>query len=200
MPGEVRAALTEIRTAIGVARVHESGSGQPLLVLGHGAGGGIDALDLVAAQEAAHDLGWRVALVEQPWRVRGAKVAEAPARLDAAWREVLATLHGEPLIVGGRSAGARVACRTATVTGADAVLCLAFPLHPPGRPDKTRLPELQAITLPLLVVQGGRDPFGIPPGATVIEGADHGFRVPKNHRPAAPQIRELTRQWLQTLP
>lgn len=176
--------------------MHLAGKGRGLLVLGHGAGGGIDALDLQAAATAAHQQGMRVALVEQPWRVSGRRVAEAPARLDRAWVEVVATLTGSPLVVGGRSAGARVACRTAAEVGADAVLCLAFPLHPPGRPERSRLPELEAVEVPMLCVQGGRDPFGIPEAAEVIAGADHGFRTPKGVQPASPQIAQLVADWL----
>jgi uncharacterized protein len=134
--------------------------------------------------------------VEQPWRVRGKKVAEAPARLDRAWVDVLAGLSGAPLVVGGRSAGARVACRTAAEVGADAVLCLAFPLHPPGRPERSRLEELTAVRVPVLVVQGDRDPFGVPPGATLVPGADHGFRVAKGGPPAGPQVQAAVRAWL----
>ncbi len=182
-----------------MARVHEAGSGKPLLVLGHGAGGGVDAVDLVAASEAALGLGWRVALVEQPWRVRGRKVAEAPARLDQAWIAVLSALQGSPLVVGGRSAGARVACRTAAQVGADAVLCLAFPLHPPGRPERSRLPELTGVVVPTLVVQGERDAFGVPDGAVLVPGADHGFRVRTADAPAAPQIAAAVGPWLATL-
>ncbi|MCU1593796.1 MAG: hydrolase [Frankiales bacterium] len=137
--------------------------------------------------------------VEQPWRVKGRKVAEAPPRLDLAWLDVLKALKGSPLVVGGRSAGARVACRTASQVGADGVLCLAFPLHPPGRPEKTRLPELEGVQVPVLVVQGDRDAFGIPDGATRIRGADHGFRVAKGHDPAAPQIRDAVATFLQEL-
>jgi predicted alpha/beta-hydrolase family hydrolase len=165
-------------------------------VLGHGAGGGVDALDLRAARDAAHEVGMRVALVEQPWRVRGKKVAEAPPRLDQAWVDVLAGLEGTPLVVGGRSAGARVACRTAAEVGADAVLCLAFPLHPPGRPERSRLAELTAVPVPVLVVQGDRDAFGVPPGATLVPGADHGFRVAKGGAPAGPQVQAAVRAWL----
>jgi predicted alpha/beta-hydrolase family hydrolase len=190
---------SDVETRIGTARTHLSGAGDGLLVLGHGAGGGVDALDLLAARDAAHEAGWRVALVEQPWRVKGKKVAEAPARLDLAWLDVLAGLSGSPLVVGGRSAGARVACRTAEQVGAGAVLCLAFPLHPPGRPERSRLEELTAVRVPVLVVQGGRDPFGMPPGAIVVPGADHGFRVAKGGEPARPQIQAVVRAWLGTL-
>ena len=188
----------DVDTAVGVARVHEAGSGDDLLVLGHGAGGGLGshAPDLLAATRAAVAEGWRAVLVEQPWRLQGKKVAAPPPRLDLAWVDVLATLDRRRLVVGGRSAGARVACRTAALVGADAVLCLAFPLHPPGRPDKSRLDELRLPTVPVLVVQGDRDAFGVPPGATVVPGADHGFRVAKGLPPAAPQVEQHVRVWL----
>ena len=191
--------MKDVQTTVGVARTHTSGRGDNVLVLGHGAGGGVDAVDLLAARDAALSLGWRVVLVEQPWRVRGRKIAEAPVRLDAAWIDVLAGLEGAPLVVGGRSAGARVACRTAGQVGAAAVLCLAFPLHPPGRPEKTRLPELQAVSIPVLVVQGTRDAFGVPDGAHLVPGADHGFAVSQGHDPAAPQVEAAVRGWLSGL-
>ena len=186
----------EVETRTGTARAHLSGEGPGLLVLGHGAGGGVDAVDLLAARDAAHAQGWRVALVEQPWRVQGKKVAVPPPKLDLAWVDVLKELSGAPLVVGGRSAGARVACRTAAAVGADAVLCLAFPLHPPGKPERSRLDELTAVQLPVLVVQGDKDAFGMPPGATVVPGADHGFRVAKGGDPAKPQIRAAVEAWL----
>lgn len=137
------------------------------LVLGHGAGGGVTAPDLVAATKAARGEGFSVALVEQPYRVAGRRSPAPANRLDEAWVAVVEQLResavqGLPLVVGGRSAGARVACRTAAGTGAVAVLCLAFPVHAPGRPDKTRQHELDAVELPVLVVQGERDPFGMP--------------------------------------
>jgi uncharacterized protein len=155
------------------------------LVLGHGAGGGVGAGDLLAAGDVACSLGISVALVEQPYLVAGRRSQAPAAQLDAAWIAVLAqlreeALHGLALIVGGRSAGARVACRTAAQVGAVAVLCLAFPLHPPGRaadPTKSRVGELDAVTVPTLVVQGERDPFGMPPEGpqrTVV-------RVPGTH-------------------
>jgi predicted alpha/beta-hydrolase family hydrolase len=134
--------------------------------------------------------------VEQPWRVRGRKVAERPPLLDEAWLAVLAELAGAPLVAGGRSAGARVACRTAAEVGADGVLCLAFPLHPPGRPERSRLPELEAVQVPVLVVQGDRDAFGVPPGAVLVPGADHGFRVARGLPGAGPQVREHVAAWL----
>jgi predicted alpha/beta-hydrolase family hydrolase len=156
----------EIPTPHGPARALTQAVSDPraLLVLGHGAGGGVSAPDLVAATQAALETNVSVALVEQPYRVAGRR-SQAPAhQLDAAWLAVVDALRGDlPLICGGRSAGARVACRTAEATGATAVLCLAFPVHPPGKPEKTRLPELDAVQVPVLVVQGESDPFGMPP-------------------------------------
>jgi uncharacterized protein len=137
-------------------------------VLGHGAGGGIESPDLVGAAEAAGSAGLSVALIEQPYRVAGRR-SPAPARqLDAAWTAVVlklcaGPLSGLPILTGGRSSGARVACRTAAETDSVAIVCLAFPLHPPGRPEKSRLPELDAVDVPTLVVQGESDPFGTPP-------------------------------------
>jgi predicted alpha/beta-hydrolase family hydrolase len=158
------------------------------LVLGHGAGGGVAAPDLVAAREAARSERAGVALVEQPYRVARRRAPPAAAQLDAVWIAVVGNLRatelrGVPLIVGGRSLGARVACRTVAATGAHAVLCLAFPLEPPrraGKPPQSRLAELDAVTLPTLVVQGERDPFGIPPPGPVREvvvvPGDHGLK------------------------
>lgn len=188
-----------METSNGTARFHLDGDGPGLLVLGHGAGGGCRSVDLLAARAAGHAAGFRVALVEQPWRVRGRKVAEPPAKLDLGWLGVLEELSGAPLVVGGRSAGARVACRTAAAVGADAVLCLAFPLHPPGRPERSRLEELLMPTVPVLVVQGDRDAFGVPPGATLVPGADHGFKVAKGLPGAGPQVREHVETWLRSL-
>ncbi|AHI01230.1 alpha/beta hydrolase [Kutzneria viridogrisea] len=160
---------TEFDTPHGPARaeLHCAAEGRAALLLGHGAGGGIDAPDLVAACRAATEAGVHVALVEQPYRVAGRR-APAPAKqLDAAWLAVAEQLgehwfDGLPLVFGGRSSGSRVACRTAADGQAVAVLCLAFPVHPPGKPDKTRQPELDAVEVPTLVVQGERDPFGQP--------------------------------------
>jgi hypothetical protein len=155
-----------IATPHGPARAHLTEAEDPrgLLVLGHGAGGGVGARDLVKAQSAALAEGFSVALVEQPYRVAGRKSPAPAAQLDAAWIAVVEHLRGDlPLVTGGRSSGARVACRTAGETGAAGVLCLAFPLHPPGRPEKTRLPELEAVRVPVLIVQGESDPFGMPP-------------------------------------
>jgi predicted alpha/beta-hydrolase family hydrolase len=169
-----------------MARVHlhEACDPSATLVLGHGAGGGIAAPDLAVATQAALALGVSVALVEQPYRVAGRRSSPPAPHLDEAWRAVIANLPDEPrpLIVGGRSAGARVACRTAPATGAVGVLCLAFPLQPPRRakPAPSRLPELELVTVPTLIVQGRSDAFGIPPEApnravVLVEG-DHGLR------------------------
>jgi uncharacterized protein len=158
-----------VDTPHGPARVHLRPVESPraALVLGHGAGGGVESPDLVGAADAANDAGASVALVEQPYRVAGRRSPGPARQLDEVWTAVVSRLFdGPPLIVGGRSSGARVACRTAADVGARAVLCLAFPLHPPGKPEKTRLPELDEVDVPTLVVQGERDPFGIaPPGA-----------------------------------
>jgi predicted alpha/beta-hydrolase family hydrolase len=181
----------EIDTPQGIARVHLHTVEEPraALVLAHGAGGGVEAPDLVAATRAARSQELTVALVEQPYRVAGRRSPPRPPQLDAAWTAVVENLHegelaGLPLIVGGRSLGARVACRTAEATGAVAVLCLAFPLEPPRRGDKppvSRLPELDAIDMPTLVVQGERDRFGIPPPGprreVVQVPGDHGLKA-----------------------
>lgn len=178
-----------VATSLGPARVRRRsprGSGAaPVVVLGHGAGGGIEARDLQVAADRLREAGLRVVLVEQPWRTRGGRVAPGPPVLDRAWLEVVSGLRLRgPVVVGGRSAGARVACRTATRLGAVGVLCLAFPLHPPGRPDRSRVAELDATGVPTIVVQGSRDPFGsagevaaAAPGVRVVEvpGGDHGL-------------------------
>jgi uncharacterized protein len=175
-------AAEEISTPLGPARVlldGPSGAVAGTLVLGGGAGGGVDAADLAAVTAAAAGAGWQVLRVEQPWRVAGKRIAPAPARLDLGWAAVLDRLRDErrlagPLVLGGRSAGARVACRSAAAQGAVGVLALAFPLHPPGRPERSRADELTAVEVPVLVVQGETDAFGGPaevvaaaPGATV---------------------------------
>jgi uncharacterized protein len=191
-----------VGTPYGDALVHLHPVERPraALVLGHGAGGGVGSRDLVAATEAARSVDVSVALVEQPYRAAGRR-APAPARqLDAAWTAVVEHLRGGelaglPLLVGGRSLGGRVACRTAEATGAVGVLCLAFPLRPPGRPDApSRLDELDAVTVPMLVVQGSSDPFGIPPAGprrTVVE-------VPGNHslRSDLDAVAAAVRDWL----
>jgi uncharacterized protein len=178
-----------VETPAGKARItwHTGKTAHAVLALGHGAGGGIEARDLGALAEALPSAGVTVALVEQPWRVADKKVAPAPKTLDAAWGALWPALAspGLPVVAGGRSAGARVACRTGRELGAYAVLALAFPLHPPGKPEKSRAGELTEAGLPTLVVQGGRDPFGrpeeFPEGTSIVEvpDADHGFAVPK---------------------
>jgi len=175
---------------VALAHLHPVDEPRAALVLGHGAGGGVTAPDLVAVTRAALSEGVTVALVEQPYRVAGRR-SPAPARqLDVTWTAVVdhlraGELRGLPLLVGGRSAGARVACRTAEASGAVGVLCLAFPLQPPqradGNPPPSRLAELDAVTAPTLVVQGARDRFGMPPGRegrTVVQVAgDHGLKT-----------------------
>ena len=162
-----------METPVGAARAHLHlvDEASAALVLGHGAGGGVESPDLVAARDAALEAVVSVVLVEQPYRVAGRRSPAPAHQLDTAWASVLAQLREDvlaelPVMCGGRSSGARVACRTAPEVGASAVLCLAFPVHPPGRgddPTKSRLSELDAVTVPTLVVQGERDPFGIPP-------------------------------------
>ena len=191
--------MLELATPQGPARAHIHPVDAPsaALVLGHGAGGGVESPDLVGATTAANEAGLSVALVEQPYRVAGRR-SPAPARqLDEAWLAGVPRLFPDlPLIVGGRSAGARVACRTAADTGAKAVLCLAFPVHPPGRPEKTRLAELDAVTVPTLVVQGERDPFGMPPDApnrTVV-------RIPGTHSlRSSAAVATVVADWLETV-
>ncbi|MGC0252227.1 alpha/beta family hydrolase [Pseudactinotalea sp. Z1748] len=194
-----------IDTDGGPARVHlrpTPHQPQGLLMLGHGAGGGVGAPDLLTATGVARDLGWHVALVEQPYRVAGRR-GPAPARqLDSAWTQVAMHLRngayaGLPVVVGGRSSGARVACRTATDLDAIGALCLAFPLQPPkDRPS--RLPELEGAGVPVLVVQGERDRFGMPPAAperTVVTVAgDHSLKKDQD------AIAGAVRDWLTGLP
>ncbi|MDX3852563.1 alpha/beta family hydrolase [Streptomyces sp. AK02-01A] len=179
-----------VGTPAGDARVtwHRAKRPRLVLALGHGAGGGIEARDLQALARVLPALGVTVALVEQPWRVAGKRLAPAPKSLDTGWRALWPALQrpGLPVVAGGRSAGARVACRTARELGARAVLALSFPLHPPGRPEKSRAAELLESGVPSLVVQGGNDPFGKPaefPGGAYelleVPAADHGFAVAK---------------------
>ncbi|MCU1432439.1 MAG: hydrolase of the alpha/beta-hydrolase fold-like protein [Actinotalea sp.] len=184
-------------TAHGPAAVHHRPveGARGLLVLGHGAGGGIGAPDLTAALAAAHEARFSVVLVEQPYRVAGRRAPPRSPVLDAAWLTVVEHVRREagadqPIVTGGRSSGARVACRTAEATGADGVLCLAFPLRPPRRQARagaadraeapSRLPELEAVPVPVLVVQGARDPFGVPPAGpdrdVVVVTGDHALR------------------------
>jgi uncharacterized protein len=195
----MRSKLLEVETPHGTARahLHRVSGAKAALVLGHGAGGGVESRDLVTARDAALAEGFTVALVEQPYRVAGRRSPAPAAQLDAAWVSVISQLphDGLRLLVGGRSAGARVACRTAAEVGAAAVVCLAFPLHPPGKPEKSRLEELDAVELPTLVVQGERDPFGLPPpgpNRTVVT-------IPGTHslRNSA-TVASVVREWLDT--
>jgi predicted alpha/beta-hydrolase family hydrolase len=195
----------EVETPHGPARahLHRAARARAALVLGHGAAGGVESRDLVAVTDVARSLELSVALVEQPYRVAGRR-APAPARqLDAAWIAVVERLRadelrGLALVVGGRSIGARVACRTAETYGALAVICLAFPLRPPRRASsatvESRLPELDGVTVPTLVVQGARDPFGMPP-----EGAHRTVvPVPGDHslRQDTDAVAAAVRTWL----
>ncbi|GAA2781995.1 alpha/beta family hydrolase [Streptomyces showdoensis] len=179
-----------VPTEAGDARITWAAAKKPwtVLAVSHGAGGGIEARDLVALAAALPAQGVTVALVEQPWRVAGKKLAPAPKTLDTGWRGLWPALAapGLPVIAGGRSAGARVACRTAAELGASAVLALSFPLHPPGRPESSRADELLGSGVPTLVVQGGNDPFGrpeeFPDGPYTLAEVpygDHGFAVAK---------------------
>ena len=191
----------EIETPHGPALAHFHAVPDPVgaVVLGHGAGGGVEAPDLVTATGAARDEGFSVALVEQPYKVAGRRSPAPAGQLDAAWIAAVehlrdAELAGLPLVTGGRSAGARVACRTAAETGSAAVLCLAFPVHAPGRPEKTRLSELDAVEVPVLVVQGESDPFGMPPPAAgrsvVTVAGNHSLKADRDAVAAA------VRDWL----
>jgi predicted alpha/beta-hydrolase family hydrolase len=193
--------VVDVDTEQGTARahLHPADGAVGSLILGHGAGGGITARDLVAATEVALSERFTVALIEQPYLVAGRRSPAPAAGLDAAWVSVAEHLSATgliepPLIAGGRSAGARVACRTAAQTGATAILCLAFPLHPPGRPEKSRLAELDAVRVPTLVVQGGRDPFGIPPRArkrrVVTVAATHSLSTDLG------AVKAAVREWL----
>jgi uncharacterized protein len=199
----------DVDTPHGRARAHldRLTAAPAALVLGHGAGGGVASRDLQTAREVALAEGLSVVLVEQPYRVAGRRSPAPAAHLDAAWTAVVDSLlrrelRGLSLIVGGRSSGARVACRTAAATGAVGVLCLAFPLQPVRRrtasvPPPSRLPELDGVTVPTLVVQGTRDPFGIPPSAPhrrVVEvSGDHSLRSD------LAAVAETIRAWLPTV-
>jgi uncharacterized protein len=200
----MRSKLLEVETPHGTARahLHRVSDAKSALVLGHGAGGGVESRDLVTARDAALAEGLAVALVEQPYRVVGRRSPAPAKQLDAAWIAVVEHLRGGPLaglplVVGGRSLGARVACRTADATEAIAVLCLAFPLVPPRRtkPAPSRLPELDAVRVPTLVVQGESDPFGMPPpgpNRTVARvRGDHSLRTDLDAVAAA------VRSWLE---
>ena len=193
--------VLELATPNGPARAHVKPVPEPVgaLVLGHGAGGGVTARDLVAATKAAHAVDVSVVLVEQPYRVAGKRSTPRAPILDAAWIPVVeqllaGPLEGLPHVSGGRSAGARVACRTAAATGARGVLCLAFPLMPPGRDPKSRQPELDAVGVPTLVLQGVNDRFGMPapgPNRELVE-------IRGDHRLASDlgAVESAVRDWL----
>jgi predicted alpha/beta-hydrolase family hydrolase len=179
----------EVQTPTGVAWIDlDRPADKPVAVLamGHGAGGGVDTRDLLAVRDAALAAQVAVARITQPYRVAGRRSPAPAPRLDEAWLAGLTALrrqrglHSLPLVTSGRSSGARVACRTATASHAVAVVALAFPVHPPGRPDKSRLDELALPSVPVLVVQGERDAFGMPPPGcaelVVIAGADHSLK------------------------
>ena len=200
-------------TAYGEGRLVMRRARRPVvtLLLSHGAGGGIEARDLAALAAGLPGQGVNVALFEQPWRRAGRKVASPPATLDVGLRAAADALRVRtPLVVGGRSAGARSAARTARELGARGCLALSFPLHPPGKPEKSRLEELELAGVPTLVVQGERDPFGRPeefpdplPGRTdlaVVPGADHGLAVPKRgpvtEEEAMAIVVESTLEWI----
>jgi predicted alpha/beta-hydrolase family hydrolase len=192
--------ITEVETPHGPARITRQdadGEAHAVLLLGHGAGGGVGAPDLLAAAGTAVAAGVHVVLVEQPYRVAGRRAPAPASQLDAAWLAVVEHVRAEqelPLLFGGRSSGARVACRTATAGGAVGVLCLAFPVHPPGRPEKDRLPELAEPTVPVLVVQGLTDPFGRPEPASgrevVLLRGDHSLKSD------TPGLRAAVADWL----
>jgi uncharacterized protein len=188
--------VTPIDTPQGPGRLYVDPAEQPssLLVLGHGAGGGVGAADLELLAASLPALGTTVVRFEQPWRTAGRAAGAPPPKLDEAWRAALGWLMEQewaqhPLLVGGRSAGARVACRTAADTNPVAIVCLAFPLHLPGRPEKSRVAELLAPEAPRLVLQGSKDSFGTPDeiraaigaaqGIKLVElpGADHSYRI-----------------------
>ena len=196
----------EVTTPRGVAWADmDRPSGRPagLLILGHGAGGGVEAADLLAARRAALEAEWAVARVTQPYRVAGRRSPPAGPVLDGAWLPVVTKVRSGrglgllPVVFGGRSSGARVACRTASAGHAAGVLALAFPLHPPGHPERSRVDELAEPTVPVLVVQGDRDPFGMPPPAggrrIVVVAGDHSLRG------AAEPIRLAVTAFLTTL-
>lgn len=204
--------MTESRTfetPQGPARLVAHRSKRPIasLLLSHGAGGGIDAPDLAALARTLPGQGISVLLLEQPWRVAGRKIAGSPASLDVALRSVADQIRPRtPLVVGGRSAGARSAARCARELGASGCLALSFPLHPPGKPEKSRVDELTGSRVPTLVIQGERDPFGRPeefPDGTemaVVPAADHAFKVPKSaplsQTDALSVVVEATLEWI----
>jgi len=202
--------ILEVDTPEGPGRFYLSDADSPaaLLIMGHGAGGGVDAVDLSVLASRLPDQGITLARFEQPWRAAGKKVASPPPRLDVAWNAavpaLLAELDGLPYFFGGRSAGARVACRTAAqFPDVRGVVCCAFPLHPPGRPDRSRASELLGAGVPTLVVQGERDTFGGPDEVlavliqdepitvVTVPGADHSMRTAKSAAITPTGIRDL---------
>ena len=201
--------VSVVPTPHGDARLFKDRSRNPIatLLLGHGAGGGVDSRDLAALAEGLPRNGISVVRVEQPWHVAGKKIAPSPRVLDECFVAASDKLRiRTPLVVGGRSAGARSAARTAKQLGAAGYLALAFPLHPPGKPERSRLEELEAVEVPLLVIQGEKDTFGTPEefpdhhDLTVVPGADHGFKVPKrgvlSEEEALAIIVEATLEWI----
>ena len=198
-----------VATPRGDARLLVRRAKRPIatLVLTHGAGGGVDAPDLVRLARTLPQQDISVTLVEMPWRVAGKKLAPAPPVIDECFVAVLDNMRTRsPLVLGGRSAGARSACRIARGVGARGVLALSFPLHPPGSPEKTRLGELQRARVRTLVIQGERDPFGTPEefpddvDLTVVPAADHSLKVPKsgplNQEDALAVVLEATLEWV----
>ncbi|GII58062.1 alpha/beta hydrolase [Planotetraspora thailandica] len=194
----------EVTTPHGPARVEIDEVDRPsfLLVLTHGSAGGVDAPDLLAVRQAVLGIGATVARVVQPFRLKGARAPGSAVKQDEAWVSIVTGLRetyaGLPLIQGGRSNGARVACRTATAVGAAAVVALAFPLHPPGRPERSRAEELRRAGTDVLVINGDRDPFGVPDAAdaarlVVLEGEGHDL----NREPA--RVGEVVADWLEGL-
>jgi uncharacterized protein len=204
--------VRSVDTPHGEGRLHVRRAHRPIatLLLSHGAGGGVEARDLVALAAALPAQGISVLLLEQPWRVAGRKIATPPASLDAGLRAAAAAVRSRtPLVVGGRSAGARSAARCAGSLGAVACLALSFPLHPPGRPEKSRADELAGAGVPVLVVQGERDPMGRPEefpadlpdlDMAVVPAADHGLKVPAraplSQDEAMEIVVESTLEWL----
>lgn len=199
-------------TSVGPATVAWDAPESPrsLLVLGHGAGGGVDASDLLAVRKAALAAGHAVARLTQPYRVAGRRAPAPAPTLDKAFTEVVGELRERldaPLIVGGRSSGARVACRCASAVSAAGVVALSFPLHPPGRPDRSRADELRPVEVPVLIVQGERDPFGgpdevndppLPANFAIhrVPGGNHGFAVRKGDPSPLPGIGAAVVAWL----
>jgi uncharacterized protein len=191
----------QVMTPRGPARVEIDEAADPrlLLVLTHGSAGTVDAPDLLAVREAALKAGASVARVTQAFRVAGARAPGSPVKQDEAWEIVLEKIRkkvpGLPVVQGGRSNGARVACRTARAVGAAAVVALAFPLHPPGRPERSRAEELRGAGVDVLVVNGDRDPFGVPDAAdaarlVVLPGEGHDLK----RDPA--RVGEVVAEWI----